>query len=376
MKKLKTLLTMSAAVLMLASCGDNKNSSDPSYSGKEIKITKEQALEKIGTAADSMRNSAGLKVVESLDLGLNISQKELSVDEIPVVMSEEKTIIDLTTETNLEIMAGEDSENILLESQIEYSKAYGEDENSAITFEGMFGLYVKDEALYTQVEGSQTKDGVEESISNKNGITFEQLEITIEAYIEQLMGRIGEMDGDIPEFDESMMLMIQVLLAEVEDALPGPKAYKDNKDLTIVYSYTMDDINNAIDIIVPLVLGVQTSVSPAIAMIDAMPNEDGLEQMAELIKAQVAEMFMLNEFTLSVTIHDEKFISAMSFDLDLDLKNLAYGGTAGLEGQISKYYLYAGIDVHSNVAIEALPKNHIVEFPVDMGESWMKSDIE
>ncbi|MCH5172035.1 MAG: hypothetical protein J1F31_04355 [Erysipelotrichales bacterium] len=357
MKQAKKVIVALTALFMMTGCGNGADNL-----GKEVKMSKNEAKEKIEAAADSMNEYAGFKISEksSEELGA-IFKNETTVGDI-VTTNTQKLSFNVTSESNIEIIKKTIGVDALIETSFSLSsesEGFDEKESLNASFNGIAGLYVKNTKLYGQTNINGDFNGEEVKLNEKFSVSL----LEMESAFEEIFGNIGS-DDFYPPIDDDTLMMIQTFLPEIEKSLPDPKAYEKGKDLTIVYSITMDDIYNAVDSVVSSYGELQPSLD--------------LEKVAKEIKDEIASYFLLNEFSLSITIHDDKFISAIGFDVDLKLLDFTSSSSSsyevGPDGEIialrtSRTEMSYEFNSHSRMEISALNSDYKINFPSDMN-SW------
>ena len=343
--KIRKLLVMATAVFMMASCGDNGSEK----LGKEFKITKEEAAAKLEKAATEMQKASGIKLTSSDEVKLKEEMKAEYTMGNETMTSASKVDINVKTDFTLELLTNMSGFDGLIEGTfnlgVKAENSYSPEETytSDTSIDGKVGLYIKDETAYASIDAKLAADGEEETVNEK-----------VSAPLAALLEEIGGLVGDTGvEMDPEATEMIEALVGDIEDALPDPKAYKNGKDVTIVYSISNDDLNNVINEVLDF------------AAENAGADEESLNQVKEMIKGKIT----LNKFETKIKIHDESVISQLSYDIDLKVKDIL------LDGEVTSDYAYASylsLDLVANgvTELDVLSSDHSIKFPADLGPNW------
>ncbi len=359
MKKMSKVVLAFASIFALVGCGGQNNGGETTET-----IENAAAVKKLQTVTEEMGKAAGFKVEGKESLSVSLKQADYKDTDNKDV---EGGSLELTStgNFNLELLleeampkAGKATASITTDASGSEISGHADVAAEAYLKEG----YVYAKSTVTTPAEKEGDDPVVEE--NKTGMNIAPIFEDIKGTLDNLEGKkpsdiinmipdLSIDEEDAPKFDNA----VNVIIAN----LPNCNLSTNKKTDTLSWKLTNADIENIID-------KYYASTLPAPGETD-LSEEDynalvaSTTAEATAIKTAVSSILKINKAQFSISIYDEKYISGVALDLDVEL-NFA----ASLEIFPSDTTIKVKASASSKISL--LDANYTITFPEDL-ESWL-----
>ncbi|MCH5180445.1 MAG: hypothetical protein J1F32_04485 [Erysipelotrichales bacterium] len=375
--KLKNLIVITLTIILMTSCSDNvisdsinnsvsigesnsssignvlstSNSVGNDSNDDFINLTKDEAIAIIENAVLNMKEKTGLSMNESLNLSFNSE----FLTEYKYVLKTEKERsqikLDLKSDTSIGLVNKESGIESMLEGTFDLDATTkkidrsDEETKNEYTLIGNGSLFVKDEDAYLKIDANLTTNGEDNKIDK---VKNEPLKVLVEELIDLLKKTIEEYSPDFSIDDPDK---IRLMLQDIEDVLPGPKAYQEDNNMLLIYKITDENMQDIIPIVVEYMFEDKTG---------------GI--FSGSIEDMIKKSIKINKLEATILIENNDFIKDTSIEIDVNVDNLLTNVEAFITPSIGTKYEYISIDLlmSEHATYEILPTDYVINFPEEM----------